>query len=136
MRIETTYYAFDDTEFYDERSCRNYEREFFSTLDSVIMRDEDLKPIEISEDNYGDAADAYYIFIVDSDKARTMFTYLEGLIGTPQPKCEFENNDILVYDEKGGWDNSWVNLSRRVREDSQRLKHIAEEVSKSAEQKE
>ena len=136
MRTEITYYAFDDTEFYDEYSCRNYEQEFFSTLNSVIMRDEDLKPIEVSEDNYGDAADAYYIIIVDADKARTLFTHLEGLIGTAQPKCEFENNDILVYDEEGDWDNSWVNLSRRVMEDSQRLKHIAKEVSKSAKQKE
>ena len=136
MRTEITYYAFDDTEFYDERSCRNYEREFFSALDSVIMRDEDLKPLEISEDNYGDAADAYYIFIVDADKARTLFTHLEGLIGTAQPKCEFENNDILVYDEAGTWDESWINLSRRVREDNAKLKFILEEVRKSAEQKE
>ena len=135
MRIETTYYAFDDTEFYDERSCRNYEREFFSSLDSVIMRDEDLKPIKMSEEDVNEAADAYYIFIVDAKKARTLFTHLEDLIGTAQPKCEFEDNDILVYDEAGDWDNSWINLSRRVREDNARLKHIAEEVSKSAEQK-
>ena len=135
MRIETTYYAFDDTEFYDERSCRNYEREFFSSLDSVIMRDEDLKPIAMSEEDVNEAADAYYIFIVNAEKARTLFAHLEDLIGTAQPKCEFEDNDILVYDEAGDWDNSWINLTRRVREDNKLLKRIAGEVIGNAEQK-
>lgn len=135
MRKETTYYAFDETEFYDERSCRNYEREFFSSLDSVIMRDEDLKPISMSEEDVNKAADAYYIFIINAEKARTLFKHLEDLIGTEQPKCEFEDNDVLVYDEAGTWDESWINLTRRVREDNKLLKRIAGEVIGNAEQK-
>ena len=130
MRTEITYYAFDDTEFYDEEACREYEKLFLSSISSVIMRDEDLNPIEISGEDYRKASEAYYIFIIDADKAKVLFGYLESLVGTAQPKCEFEGGDILVYDDDGGWDDAWINLSRRIKKDNETLKTILEGVKK------
>ena len=134
MRIETTYYAFDETEFYDERSCRRYEEEFFSSLTGAVLRDQNFKRIDIKADDYECAENAYYIFIVDANKAKVMFAYLYDLTGVEQPQCEFSNGDILVY-EGEGWDGAWVNISERIKADSHTLKKILEEVSKSAEQK-
>ena len=58
-----------------------------------------------------------------------LFGYLESLVGTAQPKCEFGNGDFLIYDEDGGWDDAWINLSRRIKKDNETLKMILEGVS-------
>lgn len=129
MRIETTYYADDGTEFYSKKECEAYEKEWEESLDSVLFFDEDMKPLTMK----GEYDDPYFVFIVDAERSRTLFSHIVDQRGIclPEENCEYSNGEVLMYDDD--WD--WINLSRIVADYAQKIACVTGEVSKIAEQK-
>ena len=109
MRIEKTYYAFDETEFDDEESCLAYERETRANLGAAKFFDDDRKPVDVAKDGTGDV---YFIRIKDKEKAPELFSWLCKYYGFEYPTDEYENEDLFVYDCDH---DEWVNLNEQLR---------------------
>lgn len=109
MRVEKTYYAFDDEEFYDEESCLAYEREILGKFGSAQFFDDERKPVDVAKDGTGDV---YFILIEDKENAPALFSWLNGYCGFEYPTDEYENEDLFVYDCDH---DEWVNLNEQLR---------------------
>lgn len=79
MRIETKYFADDDTEFESEEECRAYEQFQKDCMGAVAIFDDDM--------NYMDSPTleeiesyAFYIFIRSGAKAESLFSWLKEQI--------------------------------------------------------
>lgn len=129
MRIETTYYADDGTEFYSKEECEAYEKEWEESLDSVLFFDEAMNPLTTPEE----LDDMWYLFIVDEPKSRTLFQHIVDQRGldVPTEECQFSAGEVLMYDEDGGWGDSWINLNRVVADYAQKIARVTSEVSKN-----
>ena len=129
MRIETTYYADDGTEFDTEEECLAYEKKGEEALGSALCFDESMKPLTMT----GEYDDPYYIFIVDAERSRTLFERIADQRGIclPTEQCEYSNGEVLMYDEDGSWDDSWINLNRIVADYAQKIAAVVEGVSKN-----
>ena len=126
MRIETTYYADDGTEFDTEEECLAYEKKGEEALGSVLFFDESMKPLTMK----GEYDDPYYVFIVDAERSRTLFERIADQRGIclPTTQCEYSNGEVLMYDEDGSWDDSWLNLNRIVADYAQKIAQIVKVV--------
>lgn len=129
MRIETTYYADDGTEFYTKESCEAYEKEWEESLGSVLFFDEAMNPLTTPEE----LDDMWYLFIVDEPKSRVLFSHISDQRGTcvPTDAISYSAGEVLMYDEDGGWFDSWINLSRVVADYAQKIAAVVEGVSKN-----
>ena len=130
MRTEITYYADDGTEFDTEDECLAYEKEGEEALGSVLCFDEEMKPLTMT----GEYHDPYYIFIVDADRSRTLFERIADQRGIclPTKASEYSNGDVLMYDEDGSWDDSWLNLNRIVADYAQKMACVMKEVNNNS----
>ena len=120
MRKETTYYAFDDTEFATEEACLEYERSVKEDYLSVLFLDEDLKPIDLSDKKglyeLEDAvAGAYYIKIINAETAERFFHWLRLSIGVNMEGFpeELKSGMWLVYDDED--DYEWYDPIERMK---------------------
>lgn len=129
MRIETTYYADDGTEFYSKEACEAYEKEWEESLGSVLFFDEAMNPLTTPEE----LDDMWYLFIVDEPKSRVLFSHISDQRGTcvPTDAISYSAGEVLMYDEDGGWFDSWINLSRVVADYAQKIAAVVEGVSKN-----
>ena len=107
MRTETTYIAFDNTEFDNEEECLEYERKVTVNYSSVIFLNSKFDVIELSEihdiDVLEDAVcEAQYIKIVDVEKAKHLFDWIGSVVGmnTDGFPEEFKNGMWLAYDDE------------------------------------
>lgn len=118
MRIETTYYAFDDEEFCTEEECLEYENRIKQSFDGAVFFDENAKRLTIAApDEINDAyAEAFYIKIVDAKKANTLFRYIESYSGFEIDANEYSAGDILAFDADY---DKWINF-KKVIEDMQK----------------
>ena len=127
MRIETTYYADDGTEFYSKEECIAYEKEWAESLDSVLFFDEAMNPLTTPEE----LDDMWYLFIVDEPKSRILFSHITDQRGTcvPTDCIAYSAGEVLMYDEDGEWFDSWINLSRVVADYAQKIAAVVKGVS-------
>lgn len=109
MRVEKTYYAFDETEFNDEESCLAYEQEVRAKLGAAKFFDDERKPVDAVKEGTGSV---YFVRIEDKDKAPEFFSWLCQYCGFDYPVGDYENGDIFVYDCDH---EDWVNLNEQLR---------------------
>lgn len=106
MRSETTYYAFDDTEFYSEEECLAYEKSVSEQMTAAEFYDGEMNLVDVQKDGTGDA---YYIRIINAKKAPALFRWLNDQFGMEHPEDgDYEDGDLYVYDCDH---DEWVNLT-------------------------
>lgn len=106
MRSETTYYAFDDTEFYSAEECLAYEKSVSEQMTAAKFYDDEMNLVDAQKDGTGDA---YYIRIVNAEKAPALFRWLNDQFGMEHPEDgDYEDGDLYVYDCDH---DEWVNLT-------------------------
>ena len=106
MRSETTYYAFDDTEFYSEEECLAYEKSVSEKRTAAEFYDDEMNLVDVQKDGTGDA---YYIRIINAEKAPGLFRWLNDQFGMEHPEDgDYEDGDLYVYDCDH---DEWVNLT-------------------------
>ena len=130
MRKETTYYAFDDTEFFDENECIAYEKHISDLFYSVDIFDSAFKRIGTTEVNWFDEhnvlEDAYYVVIKDVEKAKEFLRWASENYGYNLPDDGMVSGfDIIYYDEDDG---EWVNLTKRYNELCDKLNKLRKEA--------
>lgn len=127
MRVETTYYAFDEKEFDSKENCLAYEAMVLDKLKSVAFIDEDFDRIADYEDLAYIAESAPYIKILDGEKAEEFIEWLEEYTGVCFDGIEdIETGDIFVFDMTPG---AWYNLTDRISELKEMESKINEAVS-------
>lgn len=104
MRSETTYYAFDDTEFYSAEECLAYEKSVSEQMTAAEFYDDEMNLVDVQKDGTGDA---YYIRIINAEKAPGLFSWLNDQYGFEYPQGEFEDGDVFSYDTRC---DEWINL--------------------------
>lgn len=104
MRSETTYYAFDDTEFFSEEECLAYEKYVSEHMTAAEFYDDEMNLVDAQKDGTGDA---YYIRIINAEKAPGLFSWLNDQYGFEYPQGEFEDGDVFSYDTRC---DEWINL--------------------------
>jgi hypothetical protein len=109
MRIETTYYADDGTEFETEEECRKYESDIDSLLLSVQFFDGQRRLIKHPTMEEIES-DAMYMRIIDNEQASRLFSYLHKSISFAdvELECSFETGDVLAFDNE--LEYKWFNL--------------------------
>jgi len=116
MRKETTYYAFDGTEFRTESGCLEYERDIKEEASSVIMLNEDFEVVDLfaGKGNFEDIIDeVMYIKVLDGRLAGRFFWWVETNFGVAfggLPE-EFTTGEWWAYDNDE--DYVWYNPVER-----------------------
>jgi hypothetical protein len=105
MRSETTYYAFDDTEFCSEEECLAYEKYVSEHMTAAEFYDDEMNLVDVQKDGTGNV---YYIRIINAEKAPGLFSWLNDQYGFEYPQGEFEDGDVFSYDVRDY--DSWINL--------------------------
>lgn len=106
MRSETTYYAFDDTEFDTAEECLAYEKSVSEQMTAAEFYDDEMNIVDAQKDGTGDA---YYIRIINAKKAPALFRWLNDQFGMEHPEDgDYEDGDLYVYDCDH---DEWVNLT-------------------------
>ena len=112
MRIETTYYADDDTEFETEEECREYEEHLAQDLKSVTFLDQDLKRMD-SPSLEDIESYAFYLYIRDGEKVEDAIAWLTE-------QCSFDTDgldyplvagDIYRFNGDNG---KWVDMRQEL----------------------
>lgn len=104
MRSETTYYAFDDTEFYSAEECLAYEKSVSEQMTAAEFYDDEMNLVDVQKDGTGNV---YYIRIINAQKAPGLFSWLYDQYGFDYPQGEFEDGDVFSYDPRC---DEWINL--------------------------
>lgn len=114
MRSETTYYAFDDTEFDTAEECIAYEEKIKNSLLGVRFFDEKMNPVIIdSPDNAERFGDAMYLLITEEDAARDYLNWIKDYTGIDTPESDWHNGDVWFYDDdKYEWVNATTTINR------------------------
>ena len=106
MRSETTYYAFDDTEFYSAEECLAYEKSVSEQMTAAEFYDDEMNLVDVQKDGTGNV---YYICIINAEKAPGLFRWLNDQFGMEHPEDgDYEDGDLYVYDCDH---DEWVNLT-------------------------
>lgn len=122
MRTETTYYAFDETEFDNEQDCLAYEESLNRSMASVIFFNENRKRI-VQPTCEDIECYAMYMKIVDADKAEEIFDWLPAYISFEKPKGKLKNGTLYSYNcDNGGWDDM-----QKIEENLRRIRLELEE---------
>lgn len=106
MRIERTYIAFDENEFDDKEECFAYEEYVRENMTAAIFYDDERKVVDVENEG---TRDAFFIRIVNAEKAPAMFRWLYDQFGMEHPEDgDYEDGDLYVYDCDH---DEWINLT-------------------------
>lgn len=115
MRIEIHYFAEDDTEFDTEEECKAYEQSLWDNFDSVVFFDDHFNIMNRERNSISGIADlAWYIEILDGEKAERLFKWLYSFAGM----CTDGLTDLVAGDIYA-WDNTdsvWYSPKKKLRE--------------------
>lgn len=129
MRSETTYYAFDETEFKSEDECKEYERQIQESMNSVVFLNpyKEIVSLDILDSQSCNSFNPGYIYIRDASTCHSAFEFIESYLGIDMPHCEFDDDEVIGWD---GFLNDWVNIVKRCNQDRQDLVDVSAVVSK------
>lgn len=123
MRVETHYFADDDTEFDTEEECLAYEAMLKEQLDAVAFFDDDFNEVtEVKNiESYG-----VYMYIKDKSKAEALFNRLGEYISFDKPDFGVSTGDVLQWTDAG-----WESIKNRIEELQTVFYKITEKGQKS-----
>ena len=122
MIIKVTYISEDDEEFDSAEECLEHER-VMQTEGKALFFDSDRQPIEGTVINKFEGA--FYIYILDGEKAKSLFKWAEDYIGCPVPD-ECETSALYFFDERK---QCYEDLGKKIEE----LVSIGESIMKEVE---
>lgn len=123
MRSETTYYAFDDTEFDSAAECLEYEEKLTQSMGSVAIFDADMCRLE--EPSLMDIeSDASFFVVLNAERAETLFDWLYEQISFGEVD-DFSDGSVLRYSSETG---RWADL----RDEVDSLNELIARLSKDA----
>lgn len=131
MRVETKYFAFDETEFETEEECAAYEKKLDELWDSVILLDEEfrtyedakMEPLEFAESS------AIYVKVLDADKAGELINWIYEYSGISMPPVDMlYTGGVFKFDANAR--EEWVDLTERLREVTMEMESIEKAVKK------
>lgn len=117
MRIETTYFAFDDTEFETEAECIAYEKKLNNLWDSVVLIDEEFRTYEVAKISPMEFLESFalYIKVLDAEKAGELINWVYEQTGASMPPVDMiYTGGVFKYEESANED--WIDLTERLRE--------------------
>lgn len=124
MRVETTYYSFDEKEFDSKEKCLAYEALVQDKFKSVVFLDDDFDRMNYEDPAYT-AEYAMYVKILDVEKAAELIEWLEEYTGVCfAGLADIDSGDIFAFDEQVG---VWYNLADRISE----LKEMEDTINKA-----
>lgn len=127
MRSETTWYAFDETEFDSREECEEYEKKTLDMINSVIFFDCDMN--QMTNPTIEDIESlAFYMVIKDAKKAKELFDYFPHYISFEAPSIGYKNGDRFEFDEVA---EEWINIDeehRRILDKVNRFNKALEKV--------
>lgn len=127
MRSETTWYAFDETEFDNKEECEEYEKKTLDMINSVMFFDYDMN--HIKNPTIGDIESlAFYMVIKDAKKAKELFDYLPQYVSFETPRFGYENGDKFEFNEAA---EEWINIDeehRRILDKVNRFNEALEKI--------
>ena len=100
MRIETHYFADDETEFETEYECREYERQLKANFASVLFFDDNLNLMENPTNSQ--LACIWYIKVLDGDGATKLMEWINDVVGIFMDGLP----DKLTAGQIFAWDNT------------------------------
>ena len=105
MRIETHYFADDETEFETEYECREYERQLKANFASALLFDDNLNLIENPTNSQLKCI--WYIKVLDGEGATKLMDWFNDVVGicmdglpdklTAGQMFAFDNTDFVWY---------------------------------------
>ena len=125
MRVEKTYYAFDETEFDNEADCIAYEDECYRNMGAVAAFDEDLNYIEKPTAEQWEES-IMHIEILDGIKAERFVRWIHGWCGMDCDGLYGELHEGDVW----AWDNGnavWYKPLEKLAE----LQALADRIKKA-----
>lgn len=130
MRIETTYFAFDDTEFETEAECLAYEKKLDGMWDSVILLDEEFRTYEVAKISPMEFLESFalYIKVLDAEKAGELINWVYEQTGASMPPVDMiYTGGVYKFDDDAPED--WVDLTELFHETAKELDSINKAVS-------
>lgn len=128
MRIETKYFAFDETEFNTEEECLTYEAKQNALWGSVVLLDEEFHGPKPGIGMLEFAGCAIYVKVLDAEKAGKLINWLYEYSGTSMPPVDMiYNGGVYKYDENAPED--WVDLTELLHETAKELDCIKKAVN-------
>ena len=130
MRIETTYFAFDDTEFETEAECLAYEKKLDGMWDSVILLDEEFRTYEVAKISPMEFLESFalYIKVLDAEKAGELINWVYEQTGASMPPVDMiYTGGVFKYDESVRED--WIDLTELFHETAKELDSINKAVN-------
>lgn len=100
MRIETHYFADDETEFETEYECREYERQLKANFASVLFFDDSLNLMENPTNSQLECI--WYIKVLDGEGATKLMDWINDVVGI----CMDGLPDKLTAGQIFAWDNT------------------------------
>ena len=100
MRIETHYFADDETEFETEYECREYERKLKANFASVLFFDDNLNLMENPTNSQLECI--WYIKVLDGEGATKLMGWINDVVGI----CIDGLPDKLTAGQMFAWDNT------------------------------
>lgn len=131
MRVETKYFAFDETEFETEAECLAYEKKLEDLWDSVVLLDEEFRTYEDAKISPLEflASFALYIKVLDAEKAGELINWIYEYCGASMPPVDMiYTGGVFKYEESANED--WIDLTERLREVTVEMESIAKAVGK------
>ncbi len=122
MRIETRYYADDEEMFYTEEECLEYEREMRDRLSSVILFNGNMKMM-VNPPLYEIEESAFYIYILDAEKAKDLFEWLDDQISFIWNNDDPIARHFYYYEEDG-----WIDMNKQFEDLQVKFKKLEDEL--------
>lgn len=107
MRIETKYFADDDTEFETEEECRAYEQFQKDCMGAVAIFDDEMNYLDSPTLEQMESY-AFYIYIRDGGKATSLFSWLGEQISFDDDGIKYPlvAGDLYAFNaDNGKWNN-------------------------------
>lgn len=130
MRIETTYFAWDESEFDTEEECLAYEKGLEDMWSGVVLIDEEYRTQADAKMPAYDFLESFaiYIKVLDVEKAKEMINWVTEYSGVSVPPVDMiYNGGLFKFDENVR--DEWVDLYERLREVTFEVESVEKKVN-------
>lgn len=130
MRIETKYFAWDESEFDTEEECLAYEKGLEDMWSGVVLIDEEYRTQVDAQMPAHDFLEGFalYIKVLDVEKAKEMINWVTEYSGVSVPPVDMiYENGLFKFDEDA--QDEWVDLYERLREVTLEVESVEKKVN-------